>query len=386
MNTIQLDGDAADRFTPLADEFRSLLRAHGETGAAIAVYQGGERVVDMYGSHGSTQGEWHADDRVCTMSACKGPLALCVHLLHERGALSLDDPVAQYWPAFDNNGKGAITVAMLLNHTSGLPIVREVSYGNVFSWSTMCEALAATSPEFPPGERLVYHAITFGHLVGELIRRVDGRMPSVFFDEEIAQPLGIEYALRFRSSDRIRAIAPNARYSGLPLWLYSRVFSLLPSWKMQFFKPCSTAYHPNSAQWARSEVPAVTGQGSARGLAKFYAFLAGDGRLAGDTLCSPSTVAQLRQCSVEALEASSGLPWRMGAGFMLNSPEFCSFGPNPNSFGHMGMGGAAGFADPDAALSFAYVTEQYHHPNKHDKSVSGQRLQRLVEALYRCRL
>lgn len=378
----QINGHYDPEYQPLYDQFLANFTEFNETGAAICVYRNGKQVVNLFGSHHSLNGPWQQDSRVCTMSCSKAPLALCIHILMERGLLSIDDPVAKHWPAFASCGKEAITIKHILNHTSGLPIITHCKNGDIFHWERMIKAIEKSSPIHTPGEKIIYHALTFGHLIGELIRRVDGRMPADFFHEEISQPYDLDYDLRHFPDQKIRSIAPHPNFRAIALQVFCKLPYLIPSWKMQYFKPCSKHYHPNAQQWQQSEIPAVTGQGSAAGLARLYAFLAGNGKLGEQTLCTPETIQRLSSVSKEGIESTSNCHWRMGLGFMLNSPEFVSFGDNPNSFGHMGMGGAIGFTDPKQKLAFAYVTEKYHHPNKRDKSMAGNRLQNLIKSCY----
>ena len=378
----QVAGDYLPQFQHLADTFKNNFTQLNETGAGLCVYYQGKVAVNLYGSHHSVNGHWKPQDRVCTMSASKAPLALCLHLLAEREKLSFTDKVSKYWPEFSQNGKGEVTVYQLLNHTAGLAIVRNCKSGDIFNWSSMVKALEQAPLISTPGEVLTYHALTFGHLIGELIRRIDGRMPSDFFHQEISMPFNIAYDLRYLTEHNIRPIVVQPQFNKLPLWLFSKVLPLIPHWKMQYFRPCDTNYHPNSLAWQHSEIPAVTGQGSASGLAKLYAFLAHDGQLDGQRLCSEETINNIQHTSFDAIEQASKQHWHMGLGFLLNSPELVAFGPNSTSFGHVGMGGATGFCDPDNKLSFAYVTERYHQPNKDDKSMAGKRLQHLIKACY----
>lgn len=382
----RIDGYYHPDFARLLVTFQENLAHFGETGAQLVIYHKGEKVVDLTGSQDSHNGVWKADERVCTMSCCKAPLALCLHLLIEQGKARLDDEVAKYWPEFAQNGKDKVLIRHLLNHTSGLPIVRNCSNGDIFKWQNMIQSIEKAPLIFPAGGTIAYHALTFGHLIGELIRCIDGRMPSEFFHQEISVPFAIEYDLKYYSEHAIRSIAPHPQFSKPSLWFFSKLPFVLPSWKMQFFRPCSTEYHPNSPTWKLSEIPAVTGQGSAAGLARLYAFLANRGTLGDSRLCQPETVKRISGVSAEGKEQVSKCYWRMGHGFMVNSPDFVSFGPNPNSFGHVGMGGATGFADPDNQLAFGYVTEKYHYPSGQDKSMAGNRLNRLITSTYECLL
>lgn len=384
ISTPQLNGYYQQDFESLAQSFSQIFTQLNETGAAVSIFYRGQQVVDLYGSYHSENGRWKAEDRVCTMSCCKAPLALCLHLLAERGLVVLEDNVAKYWPEFAQNGKDNVKIYQVLNHTSGLPVVKNCKPGDIFNWQAMTKALEESPLVFEEGTQLTYHALTFGHLIGELIHRIDGRMPADFFHQEISIPFGIDYDLRYFPEHSIRSIKLASQGKSFSPWIYSRLLPLVPSWKLQYFRPCNGDYQPNSKIWANSEIPAVTGQGSASGLAKLYAFLAHKGKLKDQRLCKAATVAEFSQLSFEAAELATGLQWRMGLGFMLNSPEIIRLGPNSNTFGHLGMGGAIGFADCDNQLAFAYVTEHYHQPIKKDKSLAGKRLQHLISACYKC--
>lgn len=381
-NQLQVAGFARPEYKNLKQAFYDIFAFHRESGAAISVFKDGQLVVNLYGSLNSHNGEWEEQDRVCTMSCSKAPLALCILILVDRGLLDLDTPIVHYWPDFGSSNKSRITTRMILNHTSGLVNTNKVKPGDIFNWSKMIKGLEDASPTFTPGKVLAYHALSFGHLLGELIHRIDGRMPRDFFHQEVAQPFDIDYDLSYFDKHKIRQIKETSQFKASTLKLMSYWLPFIPFWKFQYFRPCNEDYHPNSEQWKNSEIPAVTGQGSAKGLAKFYAILANKGILNDRRLLSEELVNQLSQTSCQQKERSSNTNWRMGLGFILNSPELCSFGPNSESFGHFGMGGAVGFADPDANLSFSYVTEHYHQPNKQDRSIVGKRTQLLIDALY----
>lgn len=380
MTQIQLESKFEPEFKALVEAFKENFLHHGETGAAIAVYQKGELVVNAYGSHRSPNGIWRQEDRVCTMSACKAPLAFCIHLLVERGVLNLDAYITEYWPEFASHGKAEIKLAHLLNHSSGVAIVDRVKAGDVFDWQAMISALEQTKPLHKPGEKIVYHAVTYGHLLGELIRRVDGRTPAQFFRQEVAEPLHLNYALSHLDDGKTRRV-DEGKTSPRMLWFYANVMAKLPHWKLKYFAPCGPDYSPNTQAWRQSEAPAVTGEGSALGLAQFYAMLINQGNWQQRRICRAQTVKNFISATIEGQEQAMGMHWRMASGVMLNSPDMVSFGANPNAYGHAGMGGSIGFADPARELAFAYVTEKYHQPNKADKSMGGRRLERLIAAL-----
>ncbi|MEC8328216.1 MAG: serine hydrolase domain-containing protein [Pseudomonadota bacterium] len=380
--SLQIEGFIEPKFESLQRAFNALFIEHGETGAAVAVYQNQKLVAHLYGTNQSPNGAWHKSHRVCTMSSSKGPLALCVLLLASRGKLNLDAPVAEYWPEFAQNGKGSITTRHILNHSAGLASIANTKPGDIFDWQTMTQALAAAKPRFAAGEALVYHALTYGHLLGEIICRVDGRMPNAFFQQEIAAPFGIDYALAHSDNQISRNIIPTKQFSPFVLKLMSRWLSKIPHWKWQFFKPCSEHYQPNSDLWRSSEIPAVTGQGTAEGLAKLYAILANKGSLNGKELFSQQWFDTTFKVPPARLEFISKVYWAMQNGFMFNAPDIFPIGPNKHAFGHFGMGGSFGFADLESGLAMAYVTEKYHEPSKHNNTLMGQRAESLINAMY----
>lgn len=380
--TPEIKGTVLDRFKPLKDVFVDNFTRHHETGAAICVYHNGQLVVNLYGNNKHTS-PWQANHRVSVMSCSKAMLAICIHKLAANRQIELDAPICRYWPEFAKHNKAHITIASVLNHSAGLPCHSTGKPHDIFDWQASISNLESAAPIFRTGQKLVYHALTYGHILGEVLRRVDGRVPSTYFDQEIAQPLEIDCALKRQENYPHRDIKPSPAFSHFGLQIMSRWLPYIPYWKYQYFRPCSEHYHPNSSAWHTSEIPAVSGHASALGLAKMYAFLANGGTLTGKTLLPPSQVKTMTQLSFAGQELATQKQWRMGAGMMLNSPGLCPMGPNLETFGHMGMGGSIGFADPKSQLAFAYVTESFHTPNKYDKSFCGKRQQNLIKGLYK---
>lgn len=219
---IEIHGHCAPEFARVADAFASNFASAGEIGAAVAVCVEGEMVVDLWGGSvlrdDRLAGPWRADTIVRMMSVNKAMTALCAHLLIDRGLLDLTEPVARYWPEFAQAGKQDITVRQLLGGLAGLIYPDEVPAGSAYDWDRMVEGLAAQAPAFPPGTRGAYHSSTYGHLVGELVRRVDGRRPGQFFREEIATPFEIDYWFAVPESNGIAsaASAPIRRATLIP--------------------------------------------------------------------------------------------------------------------------------------------------------------------------
>src|SRR4030095_2550354 len=173
-----IDGACAPRFAAVRDTFAASFETGREVGASFAATVGGRMVVDLWGGHADAAGtrRWERDTIVNVFSTTKAMTALCAHLLADRGLLDLDAPVARYWPEFAAGGKAARPVRRLLSHTAGLAAIRErISLDTVYDWDRYVAAIAAQTPWWEPGTANGYHALTSGHLVGELIRRIGGK-------------------------------------------------------------------------------------------------------------------------------------------------------------------------------------------------------------------
>src|SRR5512135_1735185 len=221
------------KFQAVRQEFERNFRERGEVGASVCVMVRGQTVVDLWGGTArlDTGTPWTKDTVSLVFSCTKGATALCAHILAARGQLDFDAPVAQYWPEFAQAGKGSIPVTMLLNHQAGLPAVRKpLPERALYNWDTMVKALAEEEPFWEPGTRNGYHGLTFGWLVGEVIRRISGKSLGTFFRDEVAEPLGLDF------------------WIGLPEPLESRIAPMIPvepDPEMPFFKEMT---NPNSIQ------------------------------------------------------------------------------------------------------------------------------------------
>jgi CubicO group peptidase (beta-lactamase class C family) len=357
----EIQGTCAPRFAAVRETFAKNLAAGREVGASFAATLDGEPVVDLWaGSADAARTRpWQRDTLVNVFSTTKAMAALCLHMLADRGQLDLDAPVARYWPEFASGGKAEIPVHWLLSHRAGLaaleaPLPTEA----LFDWRRMTEALAAEAPGWPPGSRSGYHAMTYGYLVGEVLRRVDGRTLGAFFRDEVARPLGADFWIGLPASEDARVaelVPPSAAALAAagpaaqptPGSLLARVMGNPP------LAPTAA----NLPAWRRAEIPAANGHGNARSVARVMAALACGGALAGVRLLSGNALAHAtaEQCFGEDLVL--GVPMRWGQGFMLAS-EALPLGPSRRAFGHGGWGGSLGIADPDARASWAYVMNQ----------------------------
>jgi CubicO group peptidase (beta-lactamase class C family) len=365
-----VEGHCDARFAPLRDIFEKSFASDEELGAAICFYLDGQKVVDLWGGHrdvAKTQ-PWTHDTLVNVYSTTKGMTALCAHQLVERGLIDLDAPVAKYWPAFAQKDKGAIPVRWLLSHQAGLPAIRKLlAQDDLYDWNTMTAALAEQEPWWEPGTRHGYHALTFGHLVGEVIRRTSGKSVGTFFRENVAGPLGADFHIGLaaehdaRTSELFGSLAlPSPDQGGPvipgPLGQFMRDMTD-PSTMAgaAFNNPPGRNDRVNTRAWRAAELPAVNGHGTAESLARIYGALARGGERGGVRLLEPASIERARTEQVFGPDAVlGGLPMRFGLGFMLRQ-DFMPISPNASAFGHPGAGGSIGMADPDAKVGFGYT-------------------------------
>jgi CubicO group peptidase (beta-lactamase class C family) len=363
----EVQGEAARGFEAVRDAFSANFERHGEVGAAFSLYLKGRKVVDVWGgvADDGAGRPWTEDTLQLVFSTTKGATAACAHLLAQRGELDIDAPVSQYWPEFKAEGKEQLPVRWLLSHRAGLPVIdRTLSPEEALAWDPVVEALAAQRPVWEPGTAHGYHALTYGWLVGEVVRRISGVSLGRFFAEEIAAPLGLEFWIGLPEEQEPR-VSRLIEFAGLAQSSAEIDLSSLPEEIRElaaaFLDPNSMSNRAlnvtsppldyNSRGVHAAEVPAANGICTARSLARFYAGLIGE--VDGVRILSPETVA------AATVEQSNGkdrvliVPTRFGLGYFLPS----SFAPmaGPASFGHAGAGGSLGFADPETGVAFGYV-------------------------------
>jgi CubicO group peptidase (beta-lactamase class C family) len=374
-------GDCAPRFAAVCDAFAANFEAAREVGASFAATVDGELVVDLWGGYADAActRPWQHDTIANVFSTTKAMTALCAHALVDRGLLDLNTPVAGYWPEFAQAGKGAMPVHYLLSHRAGLAAVRAPLPAEAFyDWQRMIDTLAAEAPWWEPGSVSGYHAMTFGFLVGELIRRITGKTPGAFFRDEIAAPLGADFHIGLDATEdhRVAAMVPPT-----PAEVTAAGTAAVPDPESLLGKvmsnPPLTADAANQRAWRAAEIPAANGHGNARSVARVMAALACGGTLDGVRVLGAQSVARAIEEQCYGPDLVLGFPMRWGLGFMLASPHL-PLGPNPRTFGHGGWGGSLGIADLDARVSWAYVM------NKMSPGTTGDtRAAAPVAALYR---
>ena len=382
-------GRVASGWEPVREAFAHNLHTREDIGAGVAVYHRGELVVDVVGGYFDNAGtrEYLPDTLQLTFSTTKGVVALAVAMCVERGLLSYAEPVHHFWPEFASGDKESITVGQLLSHRAGLYTTDEpVAFDDLLDWEIMTRKLARTTPLFEPNSTHGYHAITFGWLAGELVRRVDGRSVGRFVQEEIAGPLGGEI------------------YIGLPERLESRVSPINQGWAKPASPARSSAPRPNPGiqdtalnraltvngalavkgafnrrDVHAAEIPAANGISNARSLAAMYAATLSpiDGAEGPVRLLSDEARESAARSATPAGERDAILvfPTNFSMGFMAP----CGAVPydRPGSFGHPGAGGSVSFADPTRDLAFSYVMNRMS-----GELMGDERANRLVRAAF----
>ncbi|MER5217347.1 serine hydrolase domain-containing protein [Streptomyces sp. NPDC002838] len=376
-------GHCDERFAAVRTAFEENFRDRGELGAAVTVTVDGETVADLWGGWAdpARTRPWERDTLVNVWSTSKGPVALCAHILADRGLLDLDAPVAVYWPEFAAAGKEKVLVRHLLSHRSGLSGLREPhTLAQLCDWELTTKRLAETEPWWEPGTRSGYHALTYGFLVGEVVRRVSGLLPGAFLEREVTGPLGIDFRIGLPEKEAGRAaelVHPPAASSSEQAAIFSQ---LAPAALAAVGNPPVGATEANSPEWRAAEIPAANGHGTARAVAELYGIFAGQGSYDGHRVLSPEAAERVRegQGSCRDLVLGAGLEseTEAGLGLWLSGPNN-SYGPNPRAFGHDGFGGSCGLADPEAGVSLGYVMNRMG-PHIAD----DPRKMALIDALY----
>lgn len=378
-----VDGECERRFAGVRDAFVANFDAGREVGASFAVTVGGRLVVDLWGGFvdATCTRAWERDTIVNVFSTTKAMTALCVHQLVDRGQLDLDAPVAGYWPEFAAGGKGSMPVRHLLSHQAGLAALREaMPIEALYDWSRMTAALASEVPWWEPGSASGYHAMTFGFLVGEVMRRITAKTPGVFFHDEVSGPLDADFHIGLAASEDHR-VAEMIPPSAEELAAAGPAAQIAPDsllGKVMGNPPLDPAV-ANQAAWRRAELPAANGHGNARSVARVLAALACGGEIDGVRLLRRESIARATTEQWFGTDLVLGIPMRWALGFMLTSPTL-PLGPNPHAFGHGGWGGSLGIADPDAGVSWAYVMNKMS-PGTTGDSRAGALLAPLYAAL-----
>jgi CubicO group peptidase (beta-lactamase class C family) len=350
-----VQGHCDERFEPLYRRFAALFERDEDLGASLAVTIDGAFAVDLWGGHAdeARTRPWGRDTLTHVWSTTKTMTTLCALMLADRGELDLDAPVARYWPEFGVAGKSAVRVRHLLGHTSGVSgWAQPVTAADLCDWERSTGMLAAQAPWWTPGGASGYHALNYGHLVGEVIRRISGLKPGAFLERHVAGPLRADFHIGLPASeaDRVARVVPPPP---LPIDL-----AALPPESPMFrtlANPLPDAAASFTDAWCAADIGAANGHGHARSVARIQSVVACGGEVDGVRLLSPRTIERIFEPQADGVDLVLGLPIRMGLGYGLPVPALLPFIPEGRLCFWGGWGGSIVIVDADRRLCFAYM-------------------------------
>lgn len=370
---MSVHGHVAPGFEPVREAFEANFAEDLELGAGFAAYLDGDLVVDLTGGWAdrARTRAWDAQTLVPVYSTTKGIAAIALAMVLEAEGETHERPVADIWPAFGANGKGAVTIGELLSHQAGLPgFVEPVDPAIWLDPPAAAAALAALPPLWPPGSAHGYHPLSWGYLVGEIAQRLSGESLGTLIGRVFRQGLGIDFWLGLPASEHGRcaeAMRPRAVPEMGEINEATRA-AFLTKW---------AAPDRGGAIWREIEIPSANGHGGARAVAALYGVYAGRGAVSGTRALSDAMFGALTRRRVIGQDLVLPYVTEFAAGVMRNNLGI--YGPNPETLAHSGWGGSMGLGDPDRGLSAAYVM------NRQSVHLQGDpRARRLVDALYGC--
>lgn len=367
-----IEGVCDPAFAPVKEAFAENFVARGDVGAAVCIVHQGRTVVDLVGGwRDAGKSEcWTDRTLVNVWSSTKGIAAACFAMIVDRGLARYDQPVADFWPEFAAEGKGGITIGMLLSHQAGLcGFAESGSVADLLAGEAAAARLAAQAPLWAPGTASGYHAITIGILATALFERIEGRSLRRFVAEELTQARGLDFAIGLDAGEegrRAEILAPPELNS-------AEIGALTPPQLAALANPPLDPLLPNDPAWRAADLPSANGHANARSLAGLYASLIAK----SDPLVSAEALAEATKVRIENVDLVLGLPARWAAGFLRNSDGL--YGPNAEAFGHSGWGGSFAFADPAAGLAMSYTMNRMGTQLRDDPRDVA-----LIAAAYRC--
>ncbi len=386
---IPIQGRCAPVFAEVERAFRYNFEHDIEVGASFCAYVGGERVVDLWGGHKDREGisEWQQNTLVNLYSTTKGLTCIALAALLDDGVLEVGMQVRELWPELQAAQDG-LSLGQMLSHQGGLAGLSDaITTADLYNWPKMIGLLEHQEPLWAPGTNVGYHAMTWGYLLGEMVRRASGQTLAQVFAERVVQPLQADVHLAVPSGaelDISPLIGPN-HARDLPAASAKAVAAdegsePPPLSAMVMTNPVVRPYQDASSEvWRQAEIAAANGQGNARSVATLYAAVAMGDERPGTKIVSQASLEALcaPQVSASQTDLVLGYGLNRGSGFILNTNA--QYGPNPAAFGHSGAGGSIGFADPTAQVAVGYAMNQMQ-----PGAVETTRAARLISALYDC--
>jgi CubicO group peptidase (beta-lactamase class C family) len=360
-------------FEPVRDAFAGNFRDDGELGAGFTVILDGEVVIDLFGGWADRQKtrKWDARTLVPVYSTTKGISALVLAALVADLEAGYETRVAEIWPEFAANGKGAVTIGELASHQAGLPgFIEEIDPDLWLDPPACAAAVAALAPLWPPGSAHGYHPLTWGYLIGEVARRISGKTLGTWLRDTVCAPKGIDFHIGLPASEHARC-TDIRRPSALP------ELGGMTEPKRAAFGTKWSSPNRGGAIWREIEIPSANGHGTAASIAALYDAYAHGGAVAGTPLMPARAFEALTRARVDGPDLVLNMSTSFGAGIMRNSHGL--FGPGVETVGHCGWGGSMAIADRERRLTCAYVM------NKQSNVLVGDpRAVRLVNAVYGC--
>lgn len=375
---IDISGNCDSRLGGVKDAFASNFSLRDDVGASIAVVKDGELVVDLWGGHLDRAGKtpWERDTIINVFSTTKTMSCLALLVLISRGLVDADAPVQNYWPEFGQNGKQGVLVRHLLSHTAGVPAWdQRLDSTALYDWDKVTSLLATQAPWWTPGTKSGYHAISQGNLVGEVVRRVDGRSVGKFFADEIAGPTGADFhiGLGAEHDSRVAPVIPVPPIEFGGGWGKEPDRNSIP---YRAGNPRLIAEQSWEIPWRRAEIPAAGGHGNARGVALAQAAVSHGGSLRGVNLLSSKTIDRIFDVQAAGRDLVMGIGVTFGVGYGLSSPRN-PISPNPRVCYWGGWGGSLVVNDVDAGFTYAYVMNRMG-----EGTVGDDRAHAVLRAIY----
>ncbi len=382
---VDVSGQCDAGFGAVKDAFAANFEHNGDVGASVAVTIGGELVVDLWGGYQDTAQvtPWERDTIINVFSTTKTMTCLSLLVLASRGLVDVDAPVERYWPEFGAAGKSNVLVRHLLSHTAGLPgWDQRLDSADLYDWDKVTALLASQETWWEPGSKSGYHAVTQGNLVGEVIRRVDGRSVGCFFAEEIAGPLGADFHIGLAQDHdhRVALVIPAAplvfERGGGTSDGGSAMESDRTSIPYRAANPRLRAEQSWELPWRRAEIPAAGGHGNARSVALAQSVVSAGGSVRGVDLLSNEVIERIFDVQAAGRDLVLGIGVTFGIGYGLNSPRN-PISPNNRVCYWGGWGGSLVVNDVDAGMTMAYVMNRMG-----EGTVGDDRAHTILRAVY----
>ena len=351
----QIEGKCEPRFEAVRGALAQYLDSGEELGASLVVDIDGDLVVDMWGGHCDQARTVPWTERTITnvWSSTKTVTSLAALMLADRDELDVDAPVARYWPEFAAGGKEGVLVRHLMSHSSGVSGLEQPAVvEDLYDWPTATSRMAAQAPWWEPGTASGYHALNYGHLVGEVVRRVSGKTLKQFVAEEIAGPLGADFQIGAAEADwgRIADVVPPP-----PLPLDFDALGPDSLTVKTFTGPFIEADVANTPAWRRADLGAVNGHGNARSVARVMSVVARGGQAGGVRLLRPETIEKIFTEQINGIDLVLGVPLRFGIGYGLPVPELLPWIPDEKICYWGGWGGSMIIMDTGRRMTISYM-------------------------------